>query len=207
MLSRWIRTWDGALLRPFLTLLARLGVTANMLTLASLLVAMIASALFASGKLILGAWILLLAGFLDGIDGELARVAGLKSPFGAFLDSICDHCGDFALSLGLLLPFLRRGAILEVFLVFIALFASVFGSHVRSRAGMVGIDTKTIGVFTRCERIFALVIGVLIGKVTVALWALAIFNSFSAVQRVIYTVRAWQSRPMPTYGTNVYESK
>jgi len=203
MLSRWIRTWDSALLTPFLSFLAQLGVTANMLTLASLLVAIIAAYFFATGKMALGALILLLAGFLDGIDGELARITGIKSPFGAFLDSICDHCGDFSVSLGLILPFLRRGATLEVILIFIALFASVFGSQVRSRAGMLGIDTKSIGMFTRCERIFVLVIGILIGKVIIALWILAIFNSLSALQRVIYTIRAWQSNRVLTYGTNL----
>ena len=189
MLSRWIRTWYGALLGPLLNFIARLGITANHLTVASLFVVIIAGTLFAFGKTILGAWILLFGGFLDGIDGELARITGVKSPFGAFLDSICDHCGDFTIYLGLLLPFLKRDAFVEVILIFIALFASVFGSHVRSRAGMVGIDTKTIGIFTRCERIFILVISILIGKVIIGLWALAIFNSLSALQRIIYIAR------------------
>jgi len=207
MISRWIRTWYGGVLRPFLKFVARLGITANMLTVASLFVVIIAGTLFATAKTVLGAWILLFAGFLDGIDGELARITGVKSPFGGFLDSICDHCGDFAIYLGLLLPSLKRDASLEVILIFIALFASVFGSHVRSRAAMVGIDTKTTGIFTRCERIFILVIGMLIGKEILALWALAIFNSFSALQRVIYTIRASYTKTMPTYSRNFYESK
>lgn len=208
MISRWIRTWYGAVLLPFLSFLARLGMTANMLTVASLFVVIIAGILFATGKTMLGAWILLFAGFLDGIDGELARITGVKSPFGGFLDSICDHCGDFAIYLGLLLPALKRDAFLEVILIFIALFASVFGSHIRSRAGMVGIDTKTIGIFTRCERIFILVIGVLIGKEILALWALAIFNSLSALQRIIYTVRASHKNNLrPAYSNNSYETK
>jgi phosphatidylglycerophosphate synthase len=176
-------------LEPFLRFLAHLGITANILTVASLFVAILAGILFAFGKMILGAWILLLAGFLDGIDGPLARMTHVKSPFGGFLDSICDHLGDFAVYLGLLLPLLVRHSFTEVILIFVALFASVFGSHVRSRAGMVGLDTKTVGLFTRCERIFVLVIGILILQETVALWALAIFNSLSALQRVIYTIR------------------
>jgi phosphatidylglycerophosphate synthase len=167
-----------------------MGITANALTVASLIVVTIAGILFAFGKIILGAWILLFGGFLDGIDGELARITRIKSPFGGFLDSICDHCGDFAMYSGLLVLFMKSDAFGEVFLLFVALFASLFGSHVRSRAGMVGIDTKTIGVFTRCERIFILFFGILIGKVTIALWILAILNSFSALQRVIYTIDA-----------------
>lgn len=55
-------------------------------------------------------------------------------------------------------------------------------------SGMAGIDTKTTGVFTRAERTLVLVIGILIGKLTIALWILAIFNSLSALQRVIHTI-------------------
>jgi len=179
-----------------------------MLTVASLLVAIIAGILFAYDRSIPGAWILLFAGFLDGIDGELARIQNIKSPFGGFLDSICDHLGDFAVFMGLLLPILRGNPGDEVLLIFIALFASMFGSHVRSRAGMVGIDTKAIGTFTRCERIFILVIGILIGKEILALWALAVFNSLSALQRVIHTIRASRkNNAMPAYSRNSYETK
>src|SRR6266545_6666174 len=138
MISRWIRTWYSALLSPFLSFVAQLGITANMLTVASLFVVIMAGILFAAGKTILGAWVLLFAGFLDGIDGELARITGAKSPFGGFLDSICDHCGDFAIYLGLFLLYLQDNTPVEVILIFIALFASMFGSHVRSRAGMLG---------------------------------------------------------------------
>ena len=202
MISRWIRTWYSALLGPFLHFIARLGITANILTVASLLVVILAGIFFAFNEIILGAWILLFGGFLDGIDGELARVTGIKSPFGAFLDSICDHCGDFAIYLGLLFLYLQGYATAEIILIFVALFASVFGSHVRSRAGMLGIDTKTIGIFTRCERIFLLVIGILVGKVIIALWGLALFNSFSALQRVIFTMRvAHNDKAMPVYKT------
>ena len=202
MISRWIRTWYSALLGPFLHFIARLGITANILTVASLLVVILAGVFFAFNEIILGAWILLFGGFLDGIDGELARVTGIKSPFGAFLDSICDHCGDFAIYLGLLFLYLQGYATAEIILIFVALFASVFGSHVRSRAGMLGIDTKTIGIFTRCERIFLLVIGILVGKVIIALWGLALFNSFSALQRVIFTMRvAHNDKAMPVYKT------
>ncbi len=194
MISNWVRTWYGRVLNPFLSILVQLGITANKLTVASLIFVMMAGVLFAFGKTILGACILMFGAFLDGIDGELARISGAKSPFGGFLDSICDHCGDFAIYLGLLFSYLKDSASTEVLLIFVAMFASVFGSHVRSRAGMVAIDTKTIGFFTRFERIFLLFICLLIGKVIIALWGLAIFNSFSAMQRVIYTVHAYRSQ-------------
>src|ERR1043165_2906071 len=189
MISRWVRTWHSEVLRPLLELLARLGITANMLTVASLCVAILAGVLFSFGQTAQGAWIILLAGFFDSLDGELSRLRGTSSPFGGFLDSICDHCGDFAIYLGLLLLSLQSNDFAQIIPIFIASFASVFGSHVRSRAGMVGIDTKTVGIFTRAERNLVLIISILIGQLTIGLWVLAIFNSFSALQRIIYTIR------------------
>jgi phosphatidylglycerophosphate synthase len=200
MISRWVRTWHDTLLKPFLYILVRLGITANMLTIGSLILVSIAGILLAFESPMWGAAILMLGGFLDGIDGSLARFTNDKSPFGGFLDSICDHCGDFAIYLGLHAASVRRNDSTEILLLFVAMFASVFGSHVRSRAGMMALDTKTVGLFTRFERIFLLFICILLGKITIALWGLAIFNSFSALQRMIYTIRAYQHRKTYTQG-------
>lgn len=190
MISRWIRTWYSIVFDPVVRFLSRMGLTANMLTVVSLLIFVIAGACFAFGKIVTGAWLLILGGLFDSLDGPLARLFGDKSSFGGFLDSICDHCGDFAIYVGLLMLYIQSNSYAEIILIFIAMFGSVFGSHVRSRAGMVAIDTKTIGLFTRFERLFLLFICILLGKVVVALWGLAIFNSFSALQRVIYTINA-----------------
>jgi phosphatidylglycerophosphate synthase len=198
MISQWVRTWYGKAVDPTLKWIARLGITANMLTVVSLLVIVLAAILLARGNAMLGACILMVGGFLDGIDGALARVSGEKSSFGAFLDSICDHVGDFAVYVGLLLSPTRSGSNSEIILIFIAMFASVFGSHVRSRARMVAIETRTVGLFTRFERIFLLFICLLIGRVTLALWGLAVFNSLSALQRVAYTIQTYQRN---AYGT------
>ncbi len=194
MLSRWVRTWHSKVLRPLIKFIARLGITANMLTVAGLCAVIIAGIFFAFGRMMPGASMLVLGGLLDSLDGELSRMTGTPSSFGGFLDSICDHCGDFAMYLGLLLFYLQSNTTVEVVLLFVAAFGSVFGSHVRSRAGMVGIDTKTIGIFTRAERTLVLVVSILIGKINIALWILAIFNSLSALQRVIYVIRAARQR-------------
>jgi len=188
MLSRWVRTWYGKLLRPFLLLLARLGITPHMLTISSLLLMIMTGFLLSQNYMFIGAIFLLLGGLLDGIDGELARVTNRATKFGAFLDSICDHCGDFALSLGLLWKYLHAGASTEVVLIFVALFGSMFGSQVRSRAGVVGIDTKDIGLATRFERNLILIIALFIHQIPIALWILAVINNIAALQRVIYTV-------------------
>src|SRR5207245_7082246 len=120
---------------------------------------------------------------LDGIDGELARVTNHATKFGAFLDSLCDHSGDFALSLGLLWLYLNKRASTEVVLIFVALFGSMFGSLVRSRAAMVGIETRDVGLVTRFERILLLLVGLFTHWITAALWMLAVLNNLAAFQR------------------------
>src|SRR5258706_2804545 len=149
MISRWVRTWDSAALAPLLRLLVRLGVTPNRLTLVSFVLVLLAAILLARGKWVPGGLVLLAGGILDGLDGELARALKSASALGAFLDSITDHLGDMAVHLGLLWWYLARGAVLEPILLFAGLFASMLGSQIRSRAGMVGIDTKATGWATR----------------------------------------------------------
>ncbi len=197
MLSRWFRTWYGKILSPLLWGLRKVGATPDMLTIGGLLAHVIAGILLGLGELAWGLVALLVGQALDTLDGELARASASTSSFGGFLDSICDHLGDFAVYLGLLVHFLSLNRHIEVVLIAIALFGSVFGSHVRSRAGMVGIDAKAIGVFTRFERTLVLAIGILINQLTIALWILALLNNFSALQRIVYAVRAAHGRPKP----------
>jgi phosphatidylglycerophosphate synthase len=188
MLSRWIRSWFSRLLQPFLLLLTGFGVTPTQLTISGLLLMLVSGFVLSQNHLIIGGIFLLLGGLLDGIDGPLARVTNRTTKFGAFLDSICDHSGDFALSLGLLWLYLNSKASTEVVLIFVAFFGSMFGSLVRSRAGMVGIETKDVGLVTRFERSLLLLIGLFTHHVTIALWILAVVNTMAAMQRIIYVV-------------------
>ncbi len=190
MLSRWIRTWDYRLLRPVLSFLIRLGITPNLVTVSSLLIISLSGLLLAFGHLMLGGCLLAVGACLDGLDGELARVLHQDTRFGAFLDSISDHYGDFAVYLGLLLLYLSREARVEIVLVFLALFGSMLGSQVRSRAGMLGIDVKSAGIFTRFERMVVLLAGIFLNYVVVSLCILAIMNNFSALQRLALVVQA-----------------
>src|SRR5512138_2189654 len=111
MISHWVRTWYSKVINPFLEILVWLGISANMLTIISMLTIVVAGVLVALNQPIFGAFMLMLGGFLDGIDGALARLNRVRSPFGGFLDSICDHLGDFALYLGLLVSAIRSVSI------------------------------------------------------------------------------------------------
>jgi phosphatidylglycerophosphate synthase len=194
MISRWLRRRYGGILAPPLVALGDCGITPGMLTAGALLMMIIAGALLSADHFIFGGIVLLAGGILDGIDGELARVTGAASPRGAFLDSICDHAGDFAVYLGLCWSCVHNRCTVGIMLIFLAMFGSLFGSHVRSRAGMLGIELKDVGLFTRFERVALLVIGLLADALTPALWALAILNNVSALQRVARALRLSRHR-------------
>ncbi len=186
MLSRLLRTWSPRLLRPIIRLLMRARISPNQVTLAGVVLAFIAGMLAAIGWLQLAALILLLSGFLDALDGELARQSESQTPFGAFLDSISDHYGDFAIYLGIAWQTLHSGEQTTVLLTLVAMFGSLVGSQIRSRAGMMGLDTKDVGVFTRAERIIVFVLGLLTGFLMPAIALLAFANNLSALQRLRY---------------------
>jgi CDP-diacylglycerol--glycerol-3-phosphate 3-phosphatidyltransferase len=189
MLARLLRKWSPGLLRPFIKLLQQAGITPNQVTLAALLLAVAAGTLVALGLLLTAALVLLLSGLLDALDGELARQSGTATPFGAFLDSIADHYGDLAVYLGIAWIVLESGDLLTLLLVLLAMFGSLVGSQIRSRAGMLGLDTRNVGFFTRAERILVFVLGLVTGLLTPAMAILALAHNLSALQRLGYVMR------------------
>lgn len=192
MISRWARLWTPRLFRPFINGLVRWGITPNMLTAVGLVLAVLAGVCAAAGWRLAAAFCFLLSGTLDSLDGELARQGQMQTRLGPFVDSIVDHYGDFALYLGIAWHalFSTPGDKTLVLLVLVAMFGSLVGSQIRSRAGMLGIDTKNVGIFTRAERNILLILGLVTGLLIPAFAVLALMNNLSALQRVFFVLRA-----------------
>jgi archaetidylinositol phosphate synthase len=71
----------------------------NVLTLLSLAIALVATSLFLVGEtlyVVIGAFLLYVSYVLDWCDGQLARFTGQTSPFGGWLDQMCDRIKEFA---------------------------------------------------------------------------------------------------------------
>jgi phosphatidylglycerophosphate synthase len=128
--------------------------------------------------------LILLGGLCDVLDGELARITSQASERGAFIDSICDHLGDFAVYLGLAARSLSSQTTFVLVLLLASCFGSIFGSLLRARAGLLGIDLKDIGFATRFERLAILLLATPPRLVVPALWGLAMITNLSALQRL-----------------------
>src|SRR3990172_6560271 len=95
MLERYSKL-RSTLLRPFL-----FKINPNYITILALILAIISGYLFYINILWLAAILVLLNGFLDALDGEIARHHKMQSKLGDFLDHSFDRLSDAAIFIGI----------------------------------------------------------------------------------------------------------
>ena len=106
--SQWIN-------RPLSTRLSKYlvqtGVTPNQITVASFLISLIGAGLLAAGGYVvaaLGGLLIHAASVIDGCDGEVARLKGIATPRGAWLDTMLDRYADLAITLAIVTAYARH---------------------------------------------------------------------------------------------------
>jgi CDP-diacylglycerol--glycerol-3-phosphate 3-phosphatidyltransferase len=192
---------------PVADLFARAGIHPNILSIAGLLLSIAAGAIYCHGSFFWAAWVVVLAGICDTLDGRIARQTNKKSDFGAFFDSTLDRYSDMFLFIGLAYYFaggrpffmpLQAGGSPEVSpwtvtAIIFAISGSFMVSYTRARAEGLGMECKA-GMMQRPERITLLVIGSLLGSIPVVgilllklvLLALAISTNLTAGYRIMF---------------------
>ena len=195
------------IIMPLGNFLARLRVHPNVLSFTGLVLSAVAGLIYSTGSFFWGAWIVVLAGTCDALDGQLARQTEKDSLLGAFFDSTLDRFGEVFILLGLAwhfsggAVFLKAGGAntdefqspLAVVFIILAIAGSFMVSYTRARAEGLGIDCK-VGWMQRPERITLLIIGSLLASIPIigpfvmklTLLLLAVLSNFTALQRMIY---------------------
>jgi len=179
------------LTEPIVERLARTRLTPTGLTWIGFAINLSAAVLIATGHLFGAGFVVLAGGFCDMLDGALARRTGRVSRFGAILDSTTDRISEAALLLGVLIYFLfsPNPSPWDILMVGLALAASPLASYLRSRAETIGLECK-VGIFTRSERVVALMIGLWLNRFDYALFAvlglIAVLGFITAGQRLHY---------------------
>ena len=197
MLSKYGRGWIAAPLTYIARGLEATGISPNALTLIGFLLTLLVAVILATGNLLAGGLLLIFAALFDTLDGALARHSQQVTVFGAFLDSVMDRYSE-AVTLFALIFFYSatsEGRI-NVLLLAATLIGSLLVSYTRARAEAVNIECKE-GFFQRTERIVVLIIGLVTGWMTPALWVLAIFTNLTAAQRVFDVYRKTQPTRTP----------
>jgi CDP-diacylglycerol--glycerol-3-phosphate 3-phosphatidyltransferase len=195
------------IITPLRKALTRLGVHPNILSITGLILSVVAGFVYSLGSFFWAAWIVVLAGTCDALDGELARQTAKNSRFGAFFDSTLDRYSDGFILMGLGWYFaggplllgsggeasVGNQSPLAVVLIILAMAGSFMVSYTRARAEALGLECK-VGLMQRPERITLLVIGSLLGSipviglifVKVTLLILALSTNITAIHRMIH---------------------
>ncbi len=184
----WLRAQAVGIIEPLAGALARLKLHPNTITLLGFALNAVAGLVLSTGKLGVGALVMLGASATDALDGALARATSQQSRFGAFLDSTLDRLSEGVVLLGLLAWWLRQGEDLGALMVMLALLGSVMVSYTRARAEGVGYDCK-VGLLTRPIRVIVLGIGLLSPWPLPVLIGLTVLTWFTVVQRVAHVYR------------------
>ncbi|MCE5300629.1 MAG: CDP-alcohol phosphatidyltransferase family protein [Spirochaetia bacterium] len=178
-----LKLWSNNALKPIIALLHSTGMTPNAVTWIGFFINCASVYYIIHGKFIIAAIIILIAGIFDMLDGALARLMDLKSRFGGFLDSTLDRLSEGVIYFGLLVYYSGIPDKTGILLSYTVMLLSFLISYIRARAGGLKIDCEE-GLFTRPERIVALVIGLFINRVIVILAVIAILGFITAVQRM-----------------------
>ena len=188
MITRSIGAGCRWLLDKIVGGIAATNINPNILTAFGLFVNLWAAALFATGMFRTAAAVLFLAGFLDMLDGQVARREGRVTAFGAFFDSTLDRYSDMALYMGLLVYYAVNERSAYVILAAVATAGSVMVSYARARAESL-IPLCKVGFMERPERLVLLILGGLFDRMAPALWVIAVVSTLTVIHRITFT---WQ---------------
>jgi archaetidylinositol phosphate synthase len=166
---------------------ASTGLSANFWTFVGLGFALLSAVVYGMGiefGLIIGGALLLVSGFFDMIDGQVARVTGKTSKKGEYLDSMFDKIAEVAIFLGILV-----GGYVEPYLVLLAITLSLLVSYARSKSDIINIKLQGIGIGERAERLLVIAIIGIIGFMDYAVIIVVIIAGITLIQRMIYTAK------------------
>jgi archaetidylinositol phosphate synthase len=131
---------------------------------------------------VIGGILLLVSGFFDIVDGQVARFTKKTSKKGGFLDSVFDKIAEVAIFLGILI-----GNFAEPYLVFLAITLSLLVSYSRSRAESLGIKLQGIGIGERAERLLVIAILGIASLMQYAIIIVIIIAAITFIQRIVVT--------------------
>jgi len=184
------------------TVLARLGIHPDLITITGLILVGIASVLIAGGLFLFGGIILLFSLPLDALDGAVARATKREGMFGMVLDSTLDRYADGFIFASLSYYFAVQDRFDMMVFALVALVGSYLVSYVRARAddAKVGVETK-VGLFTRVERVLVILVmtlatGLLNQPIIldIGVLILAIGTNVTALQRLLFVYTALKNR-------------
>ena len=209
--SQFKRIRDGLqqaiykVINPVVGTMVRVGITPNMVTTVGLLGNMAAAALLVYvgmtqgvdgpnyGIVTLAGVVIILSSLFDMLDGQVARLGGMVSKFGALYDSVLDrYCELFTLG-GVAFYLMSCDDMIGALLTFLALVGSMMVSYVRARAEALGANCS-VGLMQRPERVVVTSIAVIAAGIAhlnliivIGMALIALLANITAIVRILHS--------------------
>ena len=164
---------------PLVRTMIKMGVTPNVVTTIGFVGNLIGAAMLVyAGTLDEGpalwrmiGWsggVIILSSLFDMMDGQVARIGGMVSIFGAMYDSVFDRYSELVTLGGICFCMIQHEHLAGAVITFAALIGSIMVSYVRARAEGLGLECK-IGFMQRPERVVLTCVGLLACGITASL--------------------------------------
>ena len=203
MVSKLISVLVGPVRDGLARVLVRAGLMPNHVTVLGMLCTVGAGVAIAAGRAHWRPWavsLMVAAGACDLLDGAMAQVGGLRTRFGAVLDSTCDRVSDAALYVGMAFYWVLRpeewgGASANATLAVLAALGLVWAyliSYIRSRAASEGAEAGG-GFWQRPERVVTILLGLAFHHLPTAVWILGLAPIATVAHRLWRARRAFEA--------------
>ena len=166
---------------------ASTGLSPNFWTSVGLVFALVSAMVYGLGieyGLVIGGVLLLVSGFFDMVDGQVAKVTGKTSKKGGYLDSMFDKIAETAIFMGILV-----GGYAEPYLVLLAITLSLLVSYARAKSDSLNVKLQGVGIGERAERLLVIAIIGIIGFMEIAVIIVVIIAAITLIQRMIVTAK------------------
>jgi CDP-diacylglycerol--glycerol-3-phosphate 3-phosphatidyltransferase len=184
-----LRARTAVFVDPIVTTLARYRLSPDLLTVLGMAAHLFFGWLIATGRMRWAGLAIMVIAPLDALDGALARKLNRKQGgFGAFLDSTLDRIAEIFLFAGYIYFFIRQGEGIWAAVAYTALTGSLMVSYARARAEALGFSAR-IGILSRVERYFVIIVTLLANLPEAGLVILAIGTWITLVQRLLFVLR------------------
>lgn len=161
----------------------------NAITISSLIILLVGLALLLlTGASVVFSLFILISGFMDVLDGAIARAMNKVSMKGAFLDSTIDKVNEIIIAMALLYLGFDPIAVL----LFLAL--SLLISYIRARAEALKLVISGIGLMERAERLIGIVAILVINTfnhdvASLMLYVLLVLMAFTVIERMVFVLK------------------
>lgn len=175
---------------PMARLLAKTRITPNQISWAAFGIALVSFISFIFGWNILGGLLAQLSSIVDGVDGSVARLKGMASKFGGFLDSVLDRYADVLILLGLTLWSLANETYTGIWIAgFLAMAGTFCISYTRARIDASHrhlFDRGLASIASRDIRLMLIMLGAVSGQGFICLIVIAALTNVVVFYRLIH---------------------